>query len=82
MERVWITNGSTTITRASSSPIWSGLFWDHRAAKRHGMWRGKEELNWQHEQVKLDARNPTLDAQSGSDLSIVESHDELVDQYL
>ena len=27
----------------------------------YGVWRGKDELDWQHERLKLDARSPKLD---------------------
>jgi hypothetical protein len=43
----------------------------------YGVWRGKDELDWQHERVKLDARSPKLDKKLVGDLSIVESYEEL-----
>ncbi|WP_254863076.1 hypothetical protein [Halovivax gelatinilyticus] len=43
----------------------------------YGVWRGKDELDWQHERVKVDARSPKLEAKLQSDLSIVESYEEL-----
>ena len=43
----------------------------------YGVWRGKDELDWQHERVKIDARSPTLESKLQSDLSIVESYEEL-----
>ncbi|WP_138007115.1 hypothetical protein [Halalkalirubrum salinum] len=43
----------------------------------YGVWRGKDELDWQHERVKLDARSPTLASKLEGDLSIVESYEEL-----
>jgi len=43
----------------------------------YSVWRGKDELDWQHERIKLDARSPELDAKLESDLSIVESYEEL-----
>lgn len=43
----------------------------------YGVWRGKDELDWQHERVKLDARSPKLEPKLEGDLSIVESYDEL-----
>ncbi len=43
----------------------------------YGVWRGKDELDWQHERVKLDARSPKLASKLEGDLSIVESYDEL-----
>ncbi|SNR56848.1 hypothetical protein [Halorubrum vacuolatum] len=43
----------------------------------HGVWRGKDELDWQHERVKLDVRSPKLTPKIEADLSIVESYDEL-----
>jgi hypothetical protein len=42
----------------------------------YGVWRGKDELDWQHERIKLDARSPKLEAGIEGDLSIVESYDE------
>ncbi|WP_114579051.1 hypothetical protein [Saliphagus sp. LR7] len=41
----------------------------------HGVWRGKDGLDWQHERVKIDCRSTTLDPQLEADLSIVESFD-------
>ena len=46
----------------------------------YGVWRGKDELDWQHERVKLDARSPTLESKISGDLSIVESYEELRNQ--
>lgn len=46
----------------------------------YGVWRGKDELDWQHERVKLDARSPKLAPKLEGDLSIVESYEELEDQ--
>jgi hypothetical protein len=43
----------------------------------YGVWRGKDELDWQHERLKLDARSPKLASNLEGDLSIVESYDEL-----
>jgi len=43
----------------------------------HGVWRGKDELDWQRERVKLDCRSTTLGPKLEGDLSIVESFDEL-----
>jgi hypothetical protein len=45
----------------------------------YGVWRGKDELDWQHERVKLDARSPKLDEKLVGDLSIVESYEELTE---
>jgi hypothetical protein len=45
----------------------------------YGVWRGKDELDWQHERLKLDARSPPLHANLEADLSIVETYDELTD---
>ena len=44
----------------------------------YGVWRGKDELDWQHERVKLDARSPKLKSKLEGDLSIVESYEELL----
>ncbi|MFC6812507.1 hypothetical protein ACFQGT_14365 [Natrialbaceae archaeon GCM10025810] len=43
----------------------------------YGVWRGKDELDWQHERLKLDARSPKLASKLEGDLSIVESYEEL-----
>ncbi len=43
----------------------------------YGVWRGKDELDWQHERVELDARSPKLASKLEGDLSIVESYDEM-----
>ena len=43
----------------------------------YGVWRGKDELDWQHERLKLDARSPKLKPKLEGDLSIVESYEEL-----
>jgi len=43
----------------------------------YGVWRGKDELDWQHERLNLDARSPKLASNLEGDLSIVESYDEL-----
>jgi hypothetical protein len=45
-----------------------------------GVWRGKDELDWQHERVKLDARSPKLASKLAGDLSIAESYEELSTQ--
>lgn len=45
----------------------------------YGVWRGKDELDWQHERVNLDPRSPKLAAKLEGDLSIVETYDELTD---
>lgn len=42
----------------------------------YGVWRGKDELDWQHERVKVDARSPKLESKLEGDLSIVESYEE------
>lgn len=47
------------------------------SATVYGVWRGKDELDWQHERVKIDARSPNLESNLQSDLSIVESYEEL-----
>lgn len=43
----------------------------------HGVWRGKDHLDWQHERVKLNCRSPKLCPKLEGDLSIVESFEEL-----
>ena len=42
----------------------------------YGVWRGKDELDWQRERLKLDCRSPTLEPRLERDLSIVESYEE------
>jgi hypothetical protein len=41
----------------------------------YGVWRGKDELDWQHERLNLDARSPKLGPKLEGDLSIVETYD-------
>ena len=43
----------------------------------HSVWRGKDDLDWQYERVKLNCRSPTLKKQIERDLSIVESYDDI-----
>lgn len=43
----------------------------------HGVWRGKDSLDWQYERLKLDCRSPKLKQKLEGDLSIVESYEEL-----
>jgi hypothetical protein len=43
----------------------------------YGVWQGKDELDWQHERVRLDARSPMLKSKLEGDISIVESYEEL-----
>jgi len=43
----------------------------------YGVWRGKDELDWQNERVKLDARSPPLESNLQTSLSIAESYEEL-----
>jgi len=45
----------------------------------HGVWRGKDELDWQQECVKLDVRSPILEPKVKADLSIAESYEEFRD---
>lgn len=45
----------------------------------YGVWKGKDNLDWQHERVKIDARSPVLETMVERDLSIVESYEELED---
>ena len=42
-----------------------------------GVWRGKDQLDWQYERVKLDPRSPDLKAMIETSLSIVESYEEI-----
>ena len=43
----------------------------------YGIWKGKDNLDWQHERLKVDARSPELEGMLEQDLSIVESYEEL-----
>lgn len=47
------------------------------AVTLHGVWRGKEGLDWQRERLEVRPRSPPLESDLAADLSIVESHDEL-----
>ena len=46
----------------------------------HGVWRGKDELDRQHERLKLDARSPKLGPKLEADLPVVESYTKLCGQ--
>lgn len=46
----------------------------------HGVWRGKDELDWQQERLKLDCRSTTLAPLVEQDLSIVESYEAVSSQ--
>ncbi len=43
----------------------------------HGVWRGKDGLDWQRERLKLDCRSTTLEPQLECDLAIEDAYDEL-----
>lgn len=43
----------------------------------HGVWRGKEGIDWQQERVKLAPRSPVLEDGLVGDLSVVETFEEL-----
>lgn len=43
----------------------------------HGIWRGKDGADWQHERLKLDCRSSTLEPQIEADLSIIETYEDL-----
>ncbi len=43
----------------------------------HGVWRGKDGLDWQYERLKVDCRSPKLKAKLERDLSIAESFDRI-----
>lgn len=45
-----------------------------------GVWSGKEGTDWQEERVKLAPRSPTLKEALVGDLSVVETHEELVEE--
>lgn len=42
----------------------------------YGVWRGKEELDWQHERLKLDCRSPVLEEELKGALTIAEAYAE------
>ncbi len=42
-----------------------------------GVWRGKDELDWQYERVKVTTKSPPLESNLKADLSIVESYEEM-----
>ncbi|MDZ7849419.1 MAG: hypothetical protein U5K70_00915 [Halodesulfurarchaeum sp.] len=43
----------------------------------YGVWKGKDNLDWQHERLQVDARSPELEGVLKRDLSIVESYEEV-----
>lgn len=43
----------------------------------YGVWRGKDQLDWQQQRLKLDCRSSTLAPNLQKDLSIVESYEEI-----
>lgn len=45
----------------------------------YGVWSGKDELDWQYDRLKLDVRSPALADKLETDLSVVESYEELPD---
>jgi hypothetical protein len=45
----------------------------------HGIWKGKDQLDWQHERLELDCRSPKIQPKLEADLSIVESFEELTE---
>lgn len=45
----------------------------------HGIWKGKDQLDWQQERLKLDCRSPKLRPKLEADLSIVESFEEIAE---
>ena len=42
-----------------------------------GVWRGKDELDWQRERLRLDPRSTTLEPQLECDLAIVDAYEAL-----
>lgn len=46
-------------------------------ATLHGVWRGKDHLDWQRERLKIDCRSPKIKSKLEADLSIVESYRDL-----
>lgn len=45
----------------------------------HGVWRGKDALDWQHEHLKADCRSPTIAETVEADLSILETYRDLTE---
>jgi len=45
----------------------------------YGVWRGKDELDWQNERLKADCRSPKVTEKVEADLSIVETYRDLTD---
>lgn len=43
----------------------------------HGVWRGKDGLDWQRERLKLDCHSTTLEPQLECDLAITDAYEEL-----
>lgn len=43
----------------------------------YGVWRGKDELDWRRERLKIDARSASLESALEGDLSVVETYKEL-----
>jgi hypothetical protein len=43
----------------------------------YGVWRGKDELDWRQERLKIDARSQQLASDLEGDLSVVETYNEL-----
>ncbi|WP_435348556.1 hypothetical protein [Haloarchaeobius sp. HRN-SO-5] len=43
----------------------------------HGVWRGKDGLDWQRERLKLDCRSTTLEPKLECDLAIADAFEEL-----
>lgn len=43
----------------------------------YGVWRGKDQLDWQEQRVKLDCRSTTMEPKLEGDLSIVESYQDI-----
>ena len=44
----------------------------------YGVWRGKDQHDWQQQRLELDCRSTTLGPRLEADLSIVETYDDLV----
>ena len=43
----------------------------------YGVWRGKDQLDWQHERLEVEARSPAIGDGLETDLSIVDSYEAL-----
>lgn len=47
------------------------------AVTAHGVWRGKEGMDWQRERLRLDCRSPTIEPKLAADYTVVERYREV-----